>query len=70
MNKEQFNLKLKPHHIIDIITDYGNNEQNRPHLYGHSERLVAPKLLSDLDLKIRLVLEADDICTVGIRDAV
>jgi hypothetical protein len=63
MIKERFDLRLRPHHIIDIIADYGNNVQYRPHPYGHSQHLVAPKLLSNLDLKIKLVLEADDICT-------
>ena len=56
-------MKLRPHHIIDIITDYGKNVQYEPHHYGHSQHIVAPKLISNLDLNIWLVLEADDICT-------
>ena len=63
MDNQIFDLKLRPHHIIDIITDYGKNRQYQPHPYGHSQHLVAPKLLLNLDLKIKLVLEADDICT-------
>ncbi len=55
-------MNLRPHHIIDIITDYGNNVQYQPHPYGHSQHLAAPKLLSNLDLKIKLVIEGDDIC--------
>ena len=55
-------MKLRPHHIIDIVTDYGNNVHYEPHPYGHSQHLVAPKLLSDLAVKFTLVLEADDIC--------
>jgi hypothetical protein len=62
MNKVQFDLRLRPHHIIDIITDHGKDVQYEPHPYGHSQHIVAPRLLSDLDLKIMLVLEADDIC--------
>jgi hypothetical protein len=63
MKEQQFNLKLRPHHIIDIITDHGRNVQYEPHPYGHSQYIVAPKLLSNLDLNIKLVFEADDICT-------
>lgn len=62
MDEKKFDIKLRPHHIIDIITDHGNNIQYQPHPYGHSQHLVAPRLLSDPDLKIKLVLGADDIC--------
>ncbi len=63
MSKNKSDLVLRPHHILDIITGYGNNIRYTPHPYGHSQHLIAPKLLSDLDLKVRLVLGADDICT-------
>ncbi len=62
MSKQEIIMKLRPHHIIDIITGHGNDIQYQPHPYGHSQHIVAPKLLSGLDLSIRLVLEADDIC--------
>ena len=62
MHVQDFDLKLRPHHIIDIITGYGNNVFYRPHPYGHSQHLVVPLLLSDPDLRIKLVLESDDIC--------
>lgn len=55
-------LKLRPHHLIDIITGYGNDVIFKPHPYGHSQYLVAQKILSDLDMRIKLVLGADDIC--------
>jgi hypothetical protein len=60
--ESDFDMKLRPHHIIDIVRDYGNNIEYQPHPYGHSQHLVAPRLLSNLDLKIKLVLGADDIC--------
>jgi hypothetical protein len=63
MKEQQFDMQLRPHHIIDIITDRGNNVQYEPHPYGHAQHIVAPKLLSNLDLNIKLVLETDDICT-------
>jgi hypothetical protein len=56
-------MKLRPHHIIDIISGHGKNIHYQPHHYGHSRHIAAPALLSDLDLKITLVLGADDICT-------
>ena len=62
MKIQQYDMQLRPHHIIDIITGHGKNIQYEPHPYGHSQYLVAPRLLSDLDLKIRLVIGADDIC--------
>jgi len=63
MKRHDFLLRLRPHHIIDIITDHGKNVHYEPHPYGHSQHTVAPKLLSNLDLNIELVLEADDICS-------
>lgn len=63
MDEQKFDLKLRPHHIIDIITGHGNDVKYQPHPYGHSQHLIAPRLISNLDLKIKLVLEADDICT-------
>ncbi len=55
-------MKFRPHHIIDIITDFGNDIKYQLHPYGHSLHLVGPKLLANLDLKVKLVLEADDVC--------
>jgi hypothetical protein len=57
-----FTLQLRPHHILDIISDHGKGKEFQPHPYGHSLHIVAPRLLSNLDLKIKLVLNADDIC--------
>ncbi|MBN1998750.1 hypothetical protein JW935_14420 [candidate division KSB1 bacterium] len=55
-------MRLRPHHILDIISDLGQGINYQPHPYGHSLHIVAPRLLSHLDLQIKLVLEADDIC--------
>lgn len=62
MTEKDYDLKLRPHHIIDIITGYGNYVDYKPHPYGHSQHIIAPKLYSGLDLRIKLVLGADDIC--------
>ena len=59
---EQYDMQLRPHHILDIISDHGKGIEYEPHPYGHAQHIVAPKLLSNLDLKIQLILGADDIC--------
>ena len=59
---ETCDFELRPHHVLDIITGYGNGIEYLPHGYGHSQHVVAPKLLENLDLKIKLVLGADEIC--------
>ncbi len=61
-NMEHYDMQLRPHHILDIISDHGLGIEYQPHPYGHSLHIVAPDLLSNLDLKIKLVLKADDIC--------
>lgn len=55
-------MKLRPHHILDVINGHGHGIEYQPSVSGNSQYIVAPKLLSNLDLKIKLVLEADDIC--------
>jgi hypothetical protein len=55
-------VQLRPHHILDIISSHGKGIEYEPHHYGHSLHIVAPRLLSDLDQKIKLVLKADGIC--------
>ncbi len=59
---EHYDMQLRPHHILDIISGHGHGFEYQPHPHGHSLHIVAPKLLSDLDLKIKLVFGADDIC--------
>ncbi len=55
-------MKLRPHHILDIVTNHGKSREFPPSDYGHSQHIVAPKLLSNLELMVKLVLGADDIC--------
>jgi len=58
----EYDMELRPHHILDIISDHGKDIVYQPNPFGHSLHIVGPKLLSDLDQKIKLVLGADDIC--------
>jgi len=55
-------MNIRPHHILDIISAHGKGKEHQPHPYGHSLHIVAPRLLSNLDQKIKLVINADDIC--------
>jgi len=60
--KEEYDMQLRPHHILDIISDHGQGITYQPHSYGHSLHIVAPKVLSNLDLKIKLALGTDAVC--------
>ena len=55
-------MKLRPHHLIDIISDYGHGVEFAPHPYGHALHIVATRVLNDLSMEIEFVLAADDIC--------
>lgn len=55
-------MKLRPHHVLDILTTYGHGGQFTPHPYGHAVHLVAATMLSGLDLEVRFVIDADEIC--------
>jgi hypothetical protein len=56
-------LKLRPHHIIDIIRDYGENDMFSPHPYGHAYHIIAEIIVKNINQSIQLVSCADDICT-------
>jgi len=55
-------MKLRPHHILDIVTDYGEGARFEPHPYGHSLHIVAKAITSDTGIKIQLVVGADAVC--------
>ena len=55
-------MNLRPHHLIDIITHYGNDVEFIPHPYGHAVHTVAAQVLSHLVVVVEFVLGADDIC--------
>jgi hypothetical protein len=56
-------IRIKPHHFIDIIRDYGADEVSlEPHPYGHAVHLVAARIVSDPDTPLVMDLGADDIC--------
>jgi hypothetical protein len=55
-------LSLRPHHLLDILCDYGHGITYQPHPYGHALHTVAAEVLSNLGLEITFVVAADAIC--------
>jgi hypothetical protein len=55
-------MKLRPHHLLDIVNSIGHGEKFSPHPYGHALHLVAKAVLADVDRKVQFVVGADDIC--------
>lgn len=55
-------MKLRPHHLIDIVCSYGHGEAFEPHPYGHAVHTVAVRVMEDPDVEIEFVVAADDIC--------
>ena len=55
-------LPLRPHHLLDILRNYGHDRAFIPHPYGHALHTVAHCVLTDLETAIQLVLGADAIC--------
>ena len=55
-------MKLRPHHILDIISNYGHNVELKPHPYGHAVHRVAEAILSDMEIMVEFIVGADEIC--------
>ena len=55
-------INIRPHHLIDIVSDYGHGIRYTPHPYDHALHTVAAQLIGDLDAQVEFVLAADDIC--------
>ena len=56
-------MKLRPHHLLDIISDHGHGAEFAPHPYGHALHAVAAQVLADTSIEVEFVLAADDICS-------
>jgi hypothetical protein len=55
-------MRLRPHHLVDIIVQHGEGEPFRPHPYGHALHSAAAAVIGDHETRIQLVVGADDIC--------
>jgi hypothetical protein len=54
--------KLRPHHLIDIVTKYGHGFGFEAHPYGHALHRVAEQVVNRPDLVVEFVLAADAVC--------
>ncbi len=55
-------MRLRPHHLLDVICSYGQDVRFTPHPYGHALHSVAEAVLSNPDLRARFVVGPDEIC--------
>lgn len=55
-------LKLRPHHILDIVRNIGHGIEPKPHEYGHLVHEITIQLISDTEQYCQLVVTNDDIC--------
>ena len=55
-------MRLRPHHLIDIICSYGHGTAFEPHPYGHAVHRIAASVIENPDIEAEFVLAADDIC--------
>lgn len=55
-------LELRPHHLLDIIRDYGNDVKRETHKWGASLPEVTKRILNNPEQIVRFVLVADSIC--------
>ena len=60
--KETEIMLLRPHHLLDIVNDYGHDVEFTPHPFGHAVHIVAGKVLADMDMKVEFIAGADEIC--------
>ena len=61
-NRNMKIIKLRPHHLLDIVSDYGHGVKFEPHPYGHAVHTVAQMVLSNAGLKAEFIVGADEIC--------
>lgn len=63
-------IRIKPHHFIDILRDFGRGATTfEPHPYGHAVHAVAARVLRERDVMLEMALGADDICEPCVHNA-
>lgn len=55
-------MRARPHHLVDIIAQYGAGIPFGPSDYGHAVHTVAARVKSDPEVQVELGSGADDIC--------
>ena len=55
-------LRIKPHHLLDIIRDFGAGVVHQPHPYGHDVHRIARIVREHPGTVFELTAAADSIC--------
>ena len=55
-------MRVRPHHLLDIISSHGAGHEFKPAAYGHAVHTCAEIVLNDLDTPLEFVVGADFIC--------
>lgn len=55
-------IKIRPHHLLDIIRDFGNQDEVTEHPWGASLTSITQEILADIDQKVEFVMGVDAIC--------
>ena len=55
-------MRLRPHHLLDIVSHHGAGGTFQPHPYGRAVHTVAEAVLAEPNVTIKFVVDADDIC--------
>ncbi len=55
-------LKLRPHHILDIVRNIGHERKLEPHPFGHDLHRITQRITENVNQDLLLVVSADDIC--------
>lgn len=55
-------ISIRPHHLLDIIRDFGNKREVKEHRWGASLSTVTQKILADTNRIVVFVMGVDAIC--------
>ncbi|QQO09912.1 hypothetical protein [Breznakiella homolactica] len=55
-------LELRPHHILDMVRNIGNERPRVPHEYGHLVHTITDIIEEDTTRECRLVVRNDAVC--------
>jgi hypothetical protein len=53
---------LRPHHLIDIIRNIGQERPVVPHPYGHAQHVITAMILDHTVKEVKFIIGADDLC--------
>jgi len=63
MAEKKAGLRIKPHHLVDIISSFARKDiEFKPHPFGHAVHVVAETVFNNPDVEFNIELGADTIC--------